>query len=122
MPRGRLTGRKTVKPRSDLTTFQSVIVVGVPGPVVGVGELPTVAVVVAVGEPPGVTVEVGVAVAVAVGTAPSSRNNMLGLPHQVNFASGKSAESVAVGTGCEDAKGFEHEASSIPASSALNAR
>ena len=113
-----------------MATFQSVIVVGVPGPIVGVGE--PVTVVVAVGEPPGVTVAlaaavaVGVAVdvevAVAVGTAPSSRNNMLGFPHQPNFASGKSGESVAVGPGREDAKGFEHEASSIPASSTLNAR
>ena len=91
------------------------------------GELPTVAVAVAVGEPPVVTVAVAVAVVVAVavtfGTAPSSRNNMLDLPHQLNFASGKLAESVAVGVGCcEDAKGFEHEASSTPARSTLNAR
>jgi len=118
------------------------MVVGVPGAVVAVaiavGEPPAVAVVaavgepvgvvvVAVGEPPGVVVAVGVVVvvvvAVAVGTAPSSRNNMAGLLHQLNFASGKSGESVAVGVGCVDPpKGFEHETSSTPASNALHAR
>jgi hypothetical protein len=62
-----------------------------------------------------------VAVAVAVGTAPSSRNNIVGLLHHFNFASGKLAGSaVAVVPGCEDAKGFVHETSSA-ASSALNA-
>ena len=105
------------------------IVVGVPGPVVG--EL--LAVAVAVGEAPAVTVAVGVVVAVAVAVAvavtvgvgimPSSRNNILGLLHHFNFTSGKFAGSVvAVGPECEDAKGLEHETSSSVASNALNAR
>ena len=104
------------------------MIVGVPGATVAVGEPLGVVVAVAVGEPLGVVVAVAVgvvfavAVAVAVGIAPSSRNNMVGLLHQCNFASGKSAVSVAVGVGCEDPKGFEHAASSTPASSVLNAR
>src|SRR5579859_360728 len=131
--RGRFGGRKTVKPRLALTTLQSVMVVGVPGPIVGellavaLGEAP--AVTVTVGEALAVTVAVGdvvtvaVAVAVTVGAAPSSRNSIVGLPHHFNFASGKLAGSaVAVEPGCEDAKGLEHETSSRAASIALNAR
>src|SRR5690349_9534088 len=128
---GRLTGRKTVKPRLVLTTLQSVTVVGVPGPVVGelltvaVGEV--AAVTVTVGEALVVTVAVGdvvaVVVAVAVGAAPSSRNSIVGLLHHFNFASGKLAGTVvAVGPCCEDAKGLEHETSSRAASNALNPR
>ena len=116
-----MAGRKTLKPRSALTTFQSVIVVGVPGPVVALGELLAVTVAVAVGEPP--VVAVAPAVAVTVGAAPSSRNNILGLAHQLNFASGKFAASVAVGVGdCEAPKGFVHDVSSAPASNAPSAR
>lgn len=116
-----------------LTTFQFVMVVGVLAPVVGdalavvVGDTP--AVTVTVGEALAVTVAVGdvvavtVVVAVAVGAAPSSRNSMVGFPHHFNFARGKLAGiAVAVGPGCEDAKGLEHEASSRAASNALNAR
>jgi ethanolamine utilization microcompartment shell protein EutL len=113
-----------VKPRSTFTTFQFVIVVGVPGATVG--ELLAVAVGVTVGEPTAVVVAVTVgvlAVAVAVGIAPSSRNNMSGLLHHFNFARGTLAGSgVAVGPACGDAKGFEHAASSTPASNTLNAR
>jgi hypothetical protein len=104
-------------------------VVGVPDPLVGealaVGDAPAVAV--AVGEALAVAVTVGdvaaVAVAVAVGAAPSSRNNIVGLLHHFNFASGKLAgRVVAVAPGFEDAKGLVHEASSSAASSALKAR
>ena len=122
-----------LKPRLALTTFQFVMVVGVPGPVVGealavaVGEAPVV--VVTVGEAPAVADAVGVVVTVAVavtvgdGTAPSSRNSIVGFPHHFNFARGKFAGSaVAVAPGCEDAKGLEHETSSRAASNALNAR
>lgn len=119
-----------VKPSWVLTTFQSVMVVGVPEPVVG--ELVAVAVAVAVGEALDVPVAVGevvavavaVAVVVAVGAAPSSRNSILGLLHHFNFASGKLAGSVvAVGPGCEDAaKGLEQDTNSVPASNRLNAR
>src|SRR5947209_8679361 len=127
--RGKFAGRKTLKPRLVLTTFQSVMVVGVPGPIVGellaVGEAPAVAV--TVGETLAVTVAVAVvvtvavAVAVAVGAAPSSRNSIVGLLHHFNFASGKLAGSaVAVAPGCEDAKGLEHETSNRAASNALN--
>jgi hypothetical protein len=100
-------------------------VVGVP--TAGVGELRAVAV--ALGEAPAVTVGVGEVVAVAVavgvgeGTAPSSRNNILGLLHHFNFASGRFAGSaVGVGLAGEDAKGLEQETSSNMASKALNAR
>src|SRR5579859_7517334 len=109
------------------------MVVGVPGTLVGealavaVGEAP--AVVVTVGEAPAVADAVGVVVTVAVavtvgdGTAPSSRNSIVGLPHHFNFARGKFAGcAVAVAPGCEDAKGLEHETSSRAASNALNAR
>lgn len=126
-----MAGRKTLKPRLALTTFQFVMVVGVPGTMVGealtvaVGEAPVV--VVTVGEAPAVAVGVVVTVAVAVtvgdGTAPSSRNSIVGFPHHFNFARGKFAGStVAVAPGCEDAKGLEHETSSRAASNALNAR
>src|ERR1700674_2988252 len=95
--RGKVAGRNTVKPRLALTTDQSLMVVGVPGAVVtvavAVGELPGVPVLVATG----VTVTVGVRV--TVGVAPSSRNNIAGLPHQLNFARDKLAGCVVAVVG-----------------------
>jgi len=96
-----------VKPRFALTTAQSVIVVGVPGPAVGllvapgvcVGVAVPVAVAVGVAVPVAVAVGVAVPVAVAVGvgvTAPSSRKTISGFAHQPMRLRGR-VEGVGVG-------------------------
>jgi len=96
LPPGKVDGKYSVKPRLFLTTFQLVIVVGVPGAGEVVGVTPAVAVV------PGVVVADGLAVdeAVGEGTAPSSRNTITGLEHQRSFASGR-ADGVGVGVDAE---------------------
>src|SRR5438128_11270476 len=97
--RGKVGGKKTVKPRFGLTFAQSVKVVGVTvaGTPVAVGLAVTVGVAVPVGVPPAVAV----AVALGVGMVPSSRKMITGFPHQCSFASGR-CEAVAVGLGDEE--------------------
>src|SRR5437763_832958 len=113
VPAGSEEGRKTVKVRPAFTLSQLVIVVGVPGPLVGVG-VTAVALAVAVGVAP--EAEVGVALAVAVGSAPSSRKSIDGLLHQCRSAS---VGAVAVGAAVFPVppllppKGFVQDASSI---------
>jgi hypothetical protein len=105
--RGKVGGKKTVKPRFGLTFAQSVKVVGVTvaGTPVAVGLAVTVGVAVPVGVPPAVAVAVALgvppAVGVGVGMVPSSRKMITGFPHQCSFASGR-CEAVAVGLGDEE--------------------
>ena len=90
-----------MKPRFALTTDQSVIVVGVPGPAVGLpvatGVCVAVAVAVAVAVPEGVAVPVAVALGTGV-TAPSSRKTISGFAHQPIRLRGRVA---GVGVGAE---------------------
>ncbi|MBV8772415.1 MAG: hypothetical protein JO166_08820, partial [Deltaproteobacteria bacterium] len=101
-----------------MTSSQLEIVVGVPGPAVGVG---VAGVADAVAVAPGVPLEAEVGVAVTVGGAPSSRKSIDGLPHQWMSAS---AGAVGVVVGVDvfpvtlllPPKGLEQDASSITSS------